>query len=185
LSGPDIGRLLDEKVVPPAKARLAVVRLGPLYARPAAEQAQAEQAATDDLLAGLRRSGRLTDVLVLPPLLTPQQATVPSLREAAARLQADLLLVYRTTRRSVRPAGVADEGQDARATYTVEAALFDTRSGVVLDTALATESFVARRSAGDAVALAEQEAVGMGLARVAKEIVRYLDIAPVSPTTRP
>src|SRR5207245_9846806 len=44
----------------------------------------------------LRSATHLTQVRFMPSLLVPEKRTVPYLREAAARFQADLLLVYTT-----------------------------------------------------------------------------------------
>ena len=200
MSDAAIQRLLADKVYPPARARLALVRLGPPHGGDLPGTARAEQNASDVLLTVLRKSGRLSDAVVLPPMLTPQQLTVPSLREAAARLQADLILAYRTTRRTAPPSPLpavspdpADDAQarrapsETRGTYTVEAVLFDTRTGVALDTAVATESYAAAYAVPAATparsdgASAEGDAIDLALGRVGREISNYLDTAPLPP----
>ena len=74
--------------------------------------------------------------------LIPEQKTVPHLREAAARYQADLLLVYRHSCYSFeryRFSGV-DQSQGS---CTVEAILLDVRTGLVPMTCVVSESFTA------------------------------------------
>jgi hypothetical protein len=56
--------------------------------------ADLETKSFEGLLRALKSSPQLTEVRLLPSLLVPQKRTVPYLREAAARFQADLLFVY-------------------------------------------------------------------------------------------
>ncbi len=56
-----------------------------------------QQKYIDTISRKLSASDRVADVILLPSLLTPTEATIPHLREAAVRLRADLLLVFRLT----------------------------------------------------------------------------------------
>ena len=144
--------------------------------------AQLDQQASAEFLRRLRTSPRVADALVLPSLLMPQQMTIPFVREAAARVQADMLLVYRTVSRSYQKSRLL--GPDATRAYcTAEAVLLDTRSGIVLATAMAAENFSADKSGRDltfeeTIARAEQRAGGRAMANVASELVDYLNRAP-------
>jgi hypothetical protein len=190
LSNDEIRQILGTRIYPPAHARLAVLRLG-AWQQPAwwtEDLAQMDQQASAEFLRRLRGSPRVSDALVLPSLLMPQQMTIPHLREAAARVQADLLLVYRTVSRSYQKSRLL--GPDATRAYcTAEAVLLDTRSGIVLTTAIATENFSADKSGRDltfdeTIARAEQRAAGRAMANVAAELADYLSNAP-TPDTRP
>jgi hypothetical protein len=136
----------------------------------------------NDVLARFRGSPRVAHAMVMPSMLTPPQMTIPYMREAAARLQADTLMVYRTSTQTYgRSRAFASD--ETRAYCTVEGILLDTRSGIVTSTAVATEQFAARRNSrdltfGETMQRAEQEAISRALLKVAAELVAYLDSAP-------
>lgn len=184
LSNEDIARIFEQKVTPPAKVRLAVLRLGnPSWYYYAPELAALERTAVNDVLARFQASPRVSHAMVMPSMLTPPQMTIPYMREAAARLQADTLMVYRTATQIYGRSRIfaADE---TRAYCTVEGILLDTRSGIVTSTAVVTEQFSARRRSKDLtfremMQRAEQEAVSRALLKVATELVAYLDSAPL------
>lgn len=164
MSDQAIAAALANKVYPPSRGRLAVLKLGSMYGSWVSEdQASLELTSIDDLLKKLRTSPRIVDAVILPSLLAPRSMSIPALREAAARLQADSLLVYRTGRRNFQRSR-AFSADEIRAYCTVEAILLDVRTGIVTDTAVATESFSAKQSGKDltfdeTIARAEQEAI--------------------------
>jgi hypothetical protein len=118
---------------------------------------------------------------MMPTLLIPEKRTVPYLREAAARFQADLLLIYTTriqTFQQERFIG-ADE---VRAGCVVESVLLDVRTGIVTHTAQSAEGFATKKLRGDlnfseTVAKAQTEATGKALMRLADALVAYLNQA--------
>jgi hypothetical protein len=190
MSNQDIEKILSSKVYPPNHGRMAVVRIGGRY--PVGRTwwsesvAQLEQQSTDGLVNTFRASPRLSKVVVLPTMLTPAQATVPYLREAAARVQADTLLVYRTFTQNYQKQRFFGN-DEVHAYCTVEAVLLDTRSGIITDASVKTHNMLAARSSKDAefqetVARAEQQATGAALAEAAAELVRNLNAEPMPPT---
>jgi hypothetical protein len=188
LSNEEIGRIFDLKVTPPAKARLAILRLGNTYLPYAPEVAALERTAVNDVLARFRGSPRVSHAMVMPSMLTPPQMTIPYMREAAARLQADTLMVYRTATQ-IYGRSRAFAADETRAYCTVEGVLLDTRSGIITSTAVATEQFSARRRSNDltfreTMQRAEQEAISRALLKVATELAGYLDSAPPPDGTR-
>ena len=84
----------------------------------------------------------------MPTLLIPEKRTVPYLREAAARFQADLLLVYTTRIQAFRQDRFigADE---VRAGCIVESVLHDVRTGIVTHTTQSAEGIAAKKSPSD------------------------------------
>lgn len=195
LSNADIERILSARVYPPARGRVAVIRIGGRYTSRwgswSEQVAQMEQKITDDLLAAVRSSPRVVDAFVLPTLLQPAQTTIPFLRESAARVQGDSMLIYRTFSQTYQKQRVFGT-DDVRAYCTAEAVLLDTRTGIVTFTVIATEPFAARKSSkevsfDETVAMAEQEAAARALKRIGDDVKRYLNTAPVPPrppTTR-
>ncbi|MDB5290737.1 MAG: hypothetical protein JWL69_1978 [Phycisphaerales bacterium] len=189
MSNEDIEKVLSSKVYPPSRGRMAVVPIGGRY--PAGRTwwsenvAQLEQQSTDGLVNTFRSSPRLSKVVVLPTMLTPAQTTVPYLREAAARVQADTLLVYRTFTQNYQKERFFGN-DEVHAYCTVEAVLLDTRSGIITDASVKTHNMLASRSSKDAefqetIARAEQEATGAALSEAATELVRNLNAEPMPP----
>src|SRR5688572_28435711 len=90
LSNQDIDKILSAKVRSPADARVAVIRLGQRYPWPwwwSEDLAQLDQQTMSGLMEKLRGSERVSEVLLVPSMLTPPVMSVPYLREAAARMQ--------------------------------------------------------------------------------------------------
>ena len=192
LNNAQIGEIFATRVYPPAHGRIAVLRMGERnpYWWISREVAALDQQTTDALLKKLRSSARVTDVLPVPSLLMPAVMTVPYLRESAARVQADSLLVYRTyTQTYQTPRWFAPD--EVKAHCTVEALLLDVRTGIVTTTAVATRDFALSQksdTANEAMARAEQTAAADALANVGDALVAFLNAAnlpAVPPTTQP
>ena len=177
LSNEDIQRILTARITLDDRRRLAVLGLAPRYTWSQA-LADLEIQNSERFLQDLRSSPQLTEVRMMPTLLIPEKRTVPYLREAAARFQADLLLVYATrvqTFQQDRLIG-ADE---VRAGCTAEAVLLDVRTGIVTHTAQTAERIATRKSPGDlnfseTVTKAQSEATGKALLKLADAVVAYL-----------
>jgi len=93
ISDQDIARILNTQVNLAGRHRLAILNLGSRNYW-SDELAEVEAKNSDNLLQTLKASPQLADALFLPSLLVPEKRTVPYLREASARIQADLLFVY-------------------------------------------------------------------------------------------
>jgi len=146
-----IKRILNYHLTLPHAGRLAVVQLGEqrnAWWRDSEDFSRLNQELTDSLLVALRRSPRIERAAVLPSLMVPRQRTIPYLREAAARYQADLLLGYRTNCSLFRRSRFLQKPQ-YRATCSVEAVLLDTRSGIVPFTLVTTHSEVFEKQKHD------------------------------------
>ena len=181
LSNEDLNKILAARVAVPDKAKLAVVRFGrlPYWWGWSEDFVRVNEKIDADFLGRLRTSRKLKEVAYLPSLVTPNAMTLPYLRQAAARCQADLLLVYRTSTRTYAKQRwfAADR---TKAYCTVEAVLLDTRTGLLPFSTVANEFYSAARSKMDAefaetIAKAEQQAIGRAWVRVADEAVRFLD----------
>lgn len=145
------------KPVAPMPARIAVVRVQESgyrshsvgsYGRGAYSVVTARDVETDD---DFRRLGKMSDVAGLVPLnrllINQQLDTDEDLRQAAASLQTDMLLIYTfdtafSVEDAMRPLNVVTLGlfptQNARVTTTASALLVDVRTGYIYATAEAT-----------------------------------------------
>ncbi len=184
MSNEAIDKVLTSKLTLPAQGRVAVLRFGPhsRWLWWSEELTKLGQETVSKFLGKLQACSRIADASLLPSLLTPGKQTVPYLREAAARYQADLLLVYRSAsytyekQRFLAP-------DEAKANCFVEAVLLDVRTGVVPFTSVVTRTYTAKKSREDfnfteTVRKAELKALGQALDEVADDLVEFLEAVP-------
>jgi hypothetical protein len=177
LSNQDIERILSAHLTLTDRHRLAVLRLNSRLSW-SEELSDLEAQNSERFLQALRSDPQLTQVRLMPSLLVPEKQTVPYLREAAARFQADLLLVY-TTRVQTFRQGRVFSPDEVRARCLVDSVLLDVRTGIVVHSAQIAESVEAKKAQGDlnfseTVAKAEANATGKALLKDADAIVAYL-----------
>lgn len=129
--------------------------------------------------AALRSSPHIRDAATLPTFLLPEKPTVGHLREAAARTQVDLVLIYRTDCQAYQRSRLFAASQ-ARAFCSAESALLDVRSGVVPFTSRALRDFTVEQQSSDAgfpetVRKAEAQAFIAALEENALAVVAFLN----------
>lgn len=179
LSDEAIQRVLDYRYEPPALSRIALMPFGrEVWSAWSEELAVASQKLQAQVLSELRASPKVYDASYLPSILIPQQRDVPRLREAAARYQADLLLVYRSYCRSFDKYRLF-RADKSRAYCGVEAVLLDTRTGLVPFTSVATQSYDVVREDTDTNfqetrLRAQLDATANALGSVSKNVVTFL-----------
>jgi hypothetical protein len=180
----ELKTVLGSKVELPSRAKLAVVRFGrlPYWWGWSEDFVRLNEQIDADFLGKLRTSGRLRDVAYLPSMVTPSTMTIPHLRQAAARLQADLILVYRTSTYNYEKHRWF-RAPRTKAYCTVAAVLVDTRTGVIPFSTVVSERYAATQGKKDyqfdeTVARAEQQAISRAWLRLAEESVGFLDAAP-------
>lgn len=188
-----VANALSFRVVEPARIRLAVLELpdrGTLmnwyYWQPDRE---AQSDSYPDFIAALRTSPRLYDAAYLPGLMVPDKRTLPYLREAAARFQADMLIVFQT-RCDMATDIKLFAPDEVRADCLVQAVVLDTRSGVVPFTSVATESVDAKKGDSDTnfavtVRNAKNAAVQKALLSIAHDTLGFLQALPQSSDAPP
>ncbi len=184
ISDEEIKRILEYNVSFPSQNRIAIMSLGQptWYSGWSHEVTELHNRFEQNFIALLRASPSVYDASYLPALLIPEKRTVPYLREAAARYQADMLLLYRTkcnTYEKYRLLG-ADE---TKAYCSAEAVLLDPRSGIVPFTSVVTETFAAKKDQEDVnfyetMHKAQMTATGEALSQVAKELVKFIEMSP-------
>lgn len=180
----DIKRILDYRYEFPARNRIAILPLGQRawWSTWSNEFAVMNDQMEKDLIAALRRSKRIFDASYVPSFLVPERRTVPYLREAAARYQADLMLLYRSDCKTYEKFRMFS-ANETKAFCTVETALLDVRTGVIPFTSVTTETFEAKKTDQDTnfaetVHKAEIEAIGKALLASANNLVVFIDAPP-------
>lgn len=176
-----IRRILDYRYAPPTLSRIALMPAGrQMWSAWSEGLAVATEQLERDVVDVLEASPRVYDAAFLPSVLTPERRSVPHLREAAARFQADLMFVYRSFCRSFQKYRVFRDNR-ARAFCGVEAVLIDTRTGVVPLSVVASRTFDVEQSAGDldfreTVLKAQLAAVAGSLSEVVSDVVDLLEV---------
>lgn len=179
-----IKELLNYYVKLPAKNRIAILKLSKdsYWRYYSNDFNQINDSLVNEFIKRLRSSSRVYDASFLPAMLVPEKRTIPVLREAAARFQADLLLAYRSSCQSYQKYRFI-RADETKSYCSVESVLLDTRSGVIVKSIVSREDFFTSKASGDmsfseTVKKAELEATAKALGNVAKEVVAYLRNVP-------
>ena len=137
-----------------------------------------QQKYVDAIVDKISDSEHVSKVVLLPSLLTPNDATIPVLREAAVRLQADLLFVYRITSDIYHKSKLFSDDQ-VKAYSTCEAILLDVRTGIIPFTSIATNEAQVKKEKQEleiteTIKRAESLAVMDSLNDIAEKLLLFL-----------
>jgi hypothetical protein len=180
LSDADIARILEYNYTAPPLSRIAIMPFGwAAWSGWSEQMAIATDTIDNQVISSLRSSSRVYDATFLPSILVPEKRTVPFLREAGARYQADLLLAFRTACQTFERYRLFKANQ-TRAFCSVEAVLLDVRTGLVPFVATSTKAFVAVESPADlnlreTILRSQLEANGNALGEISQNIVRFIE----------
>lgn len=182
ISDDEIDRILSTQVVVREGCRVGIVGYDSpnrSWARWSPELARMNDASIDFLKATLEATVRVREVAVLPALILPRDRTVAHLRQAAARMQADVLLIYSTGTQTYRSRRMWSKDR-VKARCVVEALLLDVRSGLVTATATSATDYEAVKNREDynfteTIHKAEAGAFGRAMQEIATKFVKALD----------
>ena len=183
-----IQRVLTSKFELPAKIKIALFRMpesqqqairyyGYGYWR-SEEYLRIQQGFIETITGEVAKSPRVSDVALLPSLLTPKEPTIPAIREMAVRLQADMLMVFRLSS-AVYEKYRLFQSEQAKAYCTCEGFLLDVRTGLIPFSRIITKEYLATKEKGDAnfnetMARAEKEAAILALANLGTSVVEFI-----------
>lgn len=142
LSDEQIKKLLNSKVKTLNSVRLAVMKLGhsgvdySFYPQ-VYRDSQTIDKKNEKFYLALTNESKVDSIAVLPTFLMPKNVTLASLRDSAALLQANYLLILKTNSRSDFDFNVF-KADEALAVANLEVALVDVATGVIPYTALIT-----------------------------------------------
>lgn len=191
LSDEAVARILSSKLQLPETVRVAIMKFpngswgsrdyGRFYWRDE-EYLKLQQAQIDTLSDALLKSGNAADVTPLPTLMTPKQISIPSLREAALRMQADLLLVFRLGSDTYTQYRTFSKDQ-VKAYSTCELVLLDVRTGLVPFTRVISREQLEQKQSSDldlseTMRRAEEKSAVTALEAAAGDLVNFLKNAP-------
>jgi predicted nucleic acid-binding protein len=179
LSDDDVKRILSFKFKPQKINRVAILPIGQIYWHGWSDELdKAGEAVQKVLIEKLKEAPIVYDASYLPTLLVPEEKTVGHLREAAARYQADLLLIYKAAFRTYEKYKIFSPDK-TKAYCSLEAVLLDTRTGIVPFTILVSRTFTAEEKKGDmsfyeTIRKAELSALESALEEVGVEVVNFM-----------
>jgi hypothetical protein len=136
----------------------------------------------DTLSKALLASDQIVEVTPLPSLMTPRQVSIPIIREAAVRMQADLLLVFRVSSDTYSQYRAFTKDK-VKAYSTCELVLLDVRTGLVPFTRVVSRESVELKQPTDfdlteTMRRAEQEAAVEALKTAADDLVTFIKSVP-------
>ncbi len=186
ISEEDIQRLLNGRIKIPDSLRVAVYKHGSSsmnryysYYRSDEEFLKTQQSYIDTLTAKLGQAQKVAKTIVVPSMMTSQNPTIVQLREAAVRLQADLLLVFSVNSDTYNKYK-AFQKNESKAFATCETILMDTRTGVIPHTNIVTRENLVRKEQEDwsneeMRKRAENGAVVRALVQTGDAVVQFLE----------
>lgn len=187
-----VARILSSKLELPAKAKLALMKFpdaeaaGARYYGAYYWQSEAylklQQSQVDTLSQALLASDQIAEVTLLPSLMTPSRASIPILREAAVRMQADLLLVFRVGGNTYWQYRVFAKDK-VKAYSTCELVLLDVRTGLVPFTRVVSRERLELKQPADldlseTMRRAEQVSAAEALKAAAEDLVGFVKSVP-------
>lgn len=179
LSDAEIKHILEYRYSPQNQNRIGILDIGhnSLF-RWSDEISQSGVEVQSKFISKLRSSFMVFDASYLPNLLIPEKKTVGHFREAGARYQADLLLIYRASFRTYEKYKFLSP-QKIKSYCTVEAVLLDTRTGIIPFSMTGTRDFLTEQSDQDynfrdAMRRSELTALGYVLEEVGEQVVSFL-----------
>ncbi len=153
-----VNRILSSKLELPRRAKVALLKFqdaeswgsryyGPGYWRDE-EYLKVQQGQVDTLSRTLTASDQIGEVLPLPSLMTPRQPSIPLLREAAVRLQADLLFIFRVSSDTYSRYRLFEKDK-VKSYSTCEVVVLDVRTGLVPFTRVLSRERMERKQSTD------------------------------------
>ncbi|MDH3968985.1 MAG: hypothetical protein OEU56_18370, partial [Rhodospirillales bacterium] len=179
LSDADVKRILEHRFSPRRQNKIGILAIGQEYWFGWSDElARSGVEVQEKLVSKLRSSPLVHDATYLPSLLIPEKRSVGHFREAGARYQADLLLIYRAACRSYEKSQFFGP-DNSKSFCNIEAVLLDTRTGIVPFAATASRDSLAKRLETDfnlyeTMRRTELEALADALAELGEEVVAFL-----------
>ena len=181
-----IARILASSVSIPPDAKIALMRFpdasgSRVYGRyywADESYLKVQQGFSDTLAGALSASGVVNEVTPLPSLMTPRDPSLPVLREAAVRMQADMLLIFRITSATYSKYRMF-AGDTVKAYSTCEIVLLDVRTGIVPFARIVTRERLEKKQASDlelseTMRRTEEAAATDALQATAADLVSFL-----------
>ncbi|MGN6490812.1 MAG: hypothetical protein ACTHLE_02350 [Agriterribacter sp.] len=182
ISEENIQRILDGKYQLPDKVRIAIVKLDGQqgkYSWNDEAYLKNQQAYADTLIQQFRQSPSVSAVTVIPAMLMPGTPTYTSIREAAVRMQADVVAIYTITGDLYSKYRLFNK-TDIKAFATTQLILLDVRTGLIPFTSIITKDHLSQKNERElnyleTTARIQNEAVLLTLNETGQKISNFLN----------
>jgi hypothetical protein len=185
ISEADIQRLLNGKIEIPDSLKIAVYKFASTstnryYSSYSSneEYLKTQQIQMDTLVSKLKMSSKVDQVILVPSMMINAYPNMTQLREAAVRLQADLLLVFSLTSDTYYKFKTFQKNE-SKAFATCETLLMDTRTGIIPHSNIVTRENLVRKENEDWTneelrKRAENGAILLTLVETGEKVVKFL-----------
>lgn len=184
ISEENIQRLLDGNYKLPQQLRVAVIRLdnkgnvNRRYFWNDEDYLKTQQSYLDSFTAKLRRSPRVQKVSVIPEIVVSKSPSFTQLREAAVRLQSDLVVVY-SIASDIYSRYKLFSNPDLKAFATTQLILLDVRTGMVPFSTIVTKDQLSKKNKSEldnaqASARVQHEAVLLTIDESSRQMLDFL-----------
>lgn len=179
-----IQKILDGNYKLPQQLRVAIVKLEPqLKAHYWSywndeEYLKTQQAYLDLFSEKFRQSSRVTKLTIIPDLLISKAPSFTSIREAAVRMQADIVVVYSITGDIYSKYKLFTK-TDIKAFATTQLIVLDVRTGLVPFSTIVTKDYLSQKRKEEMGYLEarnriQNEAVLLTISEIGQQVIEFL-----------
>ena len=179
-----IQKILDGNYKLPQQLRVAIVKLEPqLKAHYWSywndeEYLKTQQAYLDLFSEKFRQSSRVTKLTIIPDLLISKTPSFTSIREAAVRMQADIVVVYSITGDIYSKYKLFTK-TDIKAFATTQLIVLDVRTGLVPFSTIVTKDYLSQKRKEEMGCLEarnriQNEAVLLTISEIGQQVIEFL-----------
>lgn len=179
-----IQKILDGNYKLPQQLRVAIVKLEPqLKAHYWSywndeEYLKTQQAYLDLFSEKFRQSSRVTKLTIIPDLLISKTPSFTSIREAAVRMQADIVVVYSITGDIYSKYKLFTK-TDIKAFATTQLIVLDVRTGLVPFSTIVTKDYLSQKRKEEMGYLEarnriQNEAVLLTISEIGQQVIEFL-----------
>lgn len=183
ISEEDIQKILDGNYSLPHKLRVSLVKLESAqnprnYYWNSEEYLKSQQAYLDLFTSKFSQSNRVLKVSKIPDLLILNHPTFTNIREAAVRMQSDMVVVYAINSDLYSKYKLFSKS-DIKAFATVQLIILDVRTGLIPFSTIVTKEYQSKRQENElndneAANRIKNEAVLLSIQEIGEEIIRFL-----------
>ncbi len=183
ISEDNIQRILEGNYKLPSHLRVSFVKLESPQQRRSfwndEDYLKTQQAYLDSFASQFRRSPRVSSISTIPDMVISKSPTFTNIREAAVRLQSDIVVIYSITS-DVYSKFKVFSNPDIKAFATTQLIILDVRTGLIPFSTIATKDFQSKKQKGE-LEFAESrnriqhEAVLLTIHDISEKIVDFLN----------
>lgn len=182
ISEENIQKILDGNYKLPQQLRVAMVGLEPQQQRRYfwndEQYLKTQQSYLDLFSDKFKQSPRITKLSIIPDLLIAKSPSFTSMREAAVRMQADVVVVYSTTSDLYSKYKFFSKA-DIKAFATTQLIVLDVRTGLIPFSTIVTKDYISQKSKeeldnAEATQRIQNEAVLLTINEIGEQVTTFL-----------